>query len=191
MWRKEDGKPLGQGDISTGSVHPTTTVGSPGPGAKDSPGAIGMSSKVVACVSQGIRIKGEVTGTEDLFVDGQIEGKLALGNCTLTIGPNATVKADVSAREVVVRGRVNGKVEGSERIQIWHSARVSGDMKAQRISIEEGAELHGKMEAGKPPSKVSDSPVLPGAKKVDAGKSKDATPDLDKPTSGAAVAGAD
>jgi cytoskeletal protein CcmA (bactofilin family) len=141
-------------------------------------------------VSQGIRIKGEVTGSEDLFIDGVIDGKVNLANSILTVGPNATVKADITSRELVIRGRTEGKLTASERIQIWHTARVQGDLKAERISIEEGAELHGKLEAGK----ASNSAPLAGLvshKKSDAQKPKDAMASDQKTASGVAGAGAD
>ena len=59
------------------------------------------------------------------------------------------MKAEITAREVVVRGRVEGKISGSEKIQVWNSARIHGDMKSERIAVEEGAELHGTMEVWK------------------------------------------
>jgi len=108
-------------------------------------------------VSQGIRIKGEITGSEDLFIDGTVDGKITVTNAVVTVGPNATVKAEIIGREVVVRGKVDGKLTASERIQIWSTARVNGDVKAEKIAIEEGAELHGKMEAGRQPDQSSDS----------------------------------
>jgi cytoskeletal protein CcmA (bactofilin family) len=111
-----------------------------------------------------------------------------LQNSVLTIGPNATVKADLSARELVIRGRVHGKLEGFDRVQIWSSARVDGDIRADRVAIEEGAELHGKMEAGKAPTRAAETS---GAKKSEASNTKTADSALEKPAPGAAVAGAD
>ena len=153
---------------------------------KDAFGGTQNASKAVGCVSQGIKIKGELTGTEDLFIDGSVEGKISLDNSVVTVGPNATVKADITAREVVVRGRVEGKVYGSERIQIWHTAKINGDMRSERISIEEGSELHGQMEAGK----LSSSAAEAFAKKPES-KVKEASSGGGKASSGAAVAGAD
>jgi hypothetical protein len=75
---------------------------------------LSVNSKVAACVSQGIKIKGELTGSEDLFVDGQVEGSITLTNSVVTVGPNASVKAEISAREVVVRGRVQGRITGTD-----------------------------------------------------------------------------
>lgn len=191
MWRKEDAKPQRSSEIPTGSVNPSASAGEGQSSGREAVAGPSISHKAVACVSQGIKIKGDVTGSEDLFVDGLVEGKVALGNSVLTIGPNAVVKAEVSARDVVVRGRVEGKLTGTERIQIWNSARVQGDMKAERISIEEGAELHGKMEAGKPTPNMTEKAKNEGPKKEEAKNPKDAKAPEGKPASGAAVAGAD
>lgn len=106
MWKKEDGKPQGVPEISTapaGAISTPSPISSP---VRETPPTVPVSSKAAACISQGIRIKGEVTGSEDLFVDGQVDGKLSLTNGSLTIGPNGLVKADVTAREVIVRGKL-------------------------------------------------------------------------------------
>src|SRR5271170_4358227 len=187
MWRKEDGKPAVSPETSMGSGSPATSF-SASSGAKDVPSNLPVSSKATACVSQGIKIKGEVNGDEDLFVDGQIEGKITLGKAVMTIGPNATVKADITAREVVVRGRVQGKLTGAERIQIWSTARVNGDLKADRIAIEEGAELHGNIEVGKLTSGAFDMPARP-SRPADANKKvENISAPIPPPKSGAAIA---
>jgi cytoskeletal protein CcmA (bactofilin family) len=192
MWRKEDGRAQGSPEISTGSANSTKTNPIVGTGSGKEPVVPAtVSPKAAACVSHGIKIKGEITGNEDLFVDGSIEGKLTFGNATVTLGPNATVKADITAKEVIVRGRVEGRLTGTERIQVWRSARVQGDLKAERISIEEGAELHGMLEAGKPPASASDKAGRESSRKTEANKPKDEGKAEDKPASGAAVAGAD
>jgi len=184
MWRKEDEKPQGSAGVPAGPAHFTTPAG---------PGLAGFtpasSSKAAACVSQGIRIKGEITGSEDLFIDGQIDGKVTVSNASVTVGPNATVKAEISAREVIIRGRVEGKLTAVERIQIWSTARINGDVKAQKVSIEEGAELHGNMEAGKLPTHVADGATP--FKKPDSAKPKDSGSGEKAASSGAAIAGAD
>jgi cytoskeletal protein CcmA (bactofilin family) len=84
-----------------------------------------------------------------LFVDGTVEGKLDFGNAIVTVGPNGKVKADISAREVIVRGEVDGKIEGTEKVQLWNSGRVVGEVRTERLAIEDGALLRGKVEAGK------------------------------------------
>ena len=141
-----------------------------------------VTSKSAACVTQGIKIKGELSGSEDLFIDGQVDGTVSFPNSIVTVGPNAKVKAEITAREVVVRGRVEGKISGSEKIQVWNSARIHGDMKSERIAVEEGAELHGTMEVGKSADRSQDVAKNASAKKVETGK---------QPSTGAAVAGAD
>jgi cytoskeletal protein CcmA (bactofilin family) len=159
MWKKEDSKAQGVPEISTGSGN---SAASPG-GAS---GSLPVSPKAAACISQGIRIKGEITGSEDLFVDGPIEGKLNLANGSLTVGPNGHIKADITAREVVVRGRVDGKIVGHERVQLWSTGQVLGEVQTQRLAIEDGAVLRGKVETGRPIDKGTEdrSAKAPAAK---------------------------
>jgi cytoskeletal protein CcmA (bactofilin family) len=157
MWKKEDAKPQGVADNS-----PAPAVSSKAPAATPasthlSPSALPVSTRAAACISQGIRIKGEVTGSEDLFVDGLVDGKLNLMNGSLTIGPNGFVKADVNAREVIVRGKIEGKVTGRDKVQLWSTGQVTGEVQTDRLAIEEGALLKGKVEAGKQPAKASET----------------------------------
>ena len=187
MWRKEDGRPQNPNEFPAGPVNSSSSPAL-GPANSKQLSSVPTSSNAVACLSQGIRIKGEITGSEDLFIDGNVEGKVTFRNAVLTVGPNASVKADIDAREIVVRGRVEGKLDGSERVQIWHTAKVNGDIRSSRIAIEDGAEFRGKVEAGKAPSRPADN--LP-AKKFDNAKPKDADANREKPAPGAAVAGAD
>ena len=165
MWRKEDQRSGGP-EISTPPTNsasvPSTTIG-----GSHSPAAPQLSGKGAACISQGIRIKGEVTGSEDLFIDGQLDGKLDMGNASVTIGPNGKVKADIQAREVVVRGQVDGKVIARERTQIWNTGQVAGEVQTDRIAIEDGGVLRGKVEAGKSKGKTDarDASTPAGGKK--------------------------
>jgi len=161
MWRKEDSKPSGSADASSVPAAPAgvtpiaSSVATPKSSlAPSSPATI--SPRTSASISQGIKIKGEVTGSEDLYVDGQVEGKLNLTNGTLTIGPNGVVKADVDAREVLVSGRIDGNITGRDRIQLSSTGQVSGEVRTERLAIEEGAMLRGKVEAGKVPSKIAE-----------------------------------
>ena len=188
MWRKED--PQSPSENFAKPSNPTPGAGPMTNNPKDAFGGTQNPSKSVGCVSQGIKIRGELTGTEDLFIDGNVEGKISLNNSIVTVGPNAVVKADITAREVVVRGRVEGKLYGSERIQIWNTAKINGDMKSERISIEEGSELHGQMEAGKLSSAAAEAFVTGPTKKSDS-KVKETSSGEGKASSGAAVAGAD
>jgi cytoskeletal protein CcmA (bactofilin family) len=177
--------------FSTASGHAATSGVSMTINPVQTTGIPPVTSKVAACVSQGIKIKGELTGSEDLFIDGQIEGSITLTNSVVTVGPNAKVKAEINAREVVVRGRVDGKVTGTEKIQVWNTARINGDMKSERIAVEEGAELHGTLEVGKVSDRFADMSKGASAKKAENVKTNSASSSEEKPSSGAAVAGAD
>jgi cytoskeletal protein CcmA (bactofilin family) len=107
----------------------------------------------VAHIGKSVVIKGELSGSEDLYVDGNVEGKIELRNHSLTVGANGNVKADVTAKSVVIQGKLDGTVIASDRVELRKSAVVTGDLTTQRIAIEEGAFLKGKVdvqrEAGK------------------------------------------
>lgn len=155
MWKKEDSKSQAVPEISTApAVNPPVASAA---SSRENPSSPPISPRATACISQGIRIKGDVKGSEDLFIDGCIEGKLDMGDVSLTVGPNGTVKADISAREVVVRGRVEGKIVGREKVQLWNTGFVIGEVQTQRLSIEEGGTLRGKVEAGKLPVKAPEA----------------------------------
>src|SRR5690349_21611709 len=150
MWRKEDGRPQNSSENSTSSMNANTPPAA-APANSKQLNSVPAPASGVASLSPGIRIKGEITGSEDLFIDGNVEGKVTFRNAVLTIGPNASVKADIDAREIMIRGRVEGKLDGSERVQIGNTAKVIGDIRSSRIAIEDGAEFRGKVEAGKAP----------------------------------------
>ena len=157
MWKKEDGKVQSVPEISTAPVSvPSAPVSNAAP-VRETPPSAPVSPRAAACISQGIKIKGEVTGSEDLFVDGQVDGKLNLTNGSLTIGPNGIVKADVTAREVIVRGKVDGKVSGRDKVALWSTGQVNGEVQTDRLAIEDGAMLRGRVEAGKQPGKSDEA----------------------------------
>src|SRR5260370_18855962 len=138
MWKKDDSKPEGvSGNPATPAISATsssTTIAS----TTSQSGALPTSSRAAACISQGIKIKGEVTGSEDLFVDGHVDGKLNLANGSLTIGPNGNVKAHVHAREMIVRGKIEGKVSGRDRVQLWSTGQGTGGVETGRFALEGG-----------------------------------------------------
>jgi cytoskeletal protein CcmA (bactofilin family) len=94
----------------------------------------------------------------------------------VTVGPNGKVKADISAREVIVRGEVDGKIEGTEKVQLWNSGRVTGEVRTVRLAIEDGALLRGKVEAGKAQSRNAENRTKNAPSDAsEAGKSNSAT----------------
>ena len=99
--------------------------------------------KSMANIGQSIVFKGELSGDEDLVIDGQVEGSVQLTNNELTVGANGHLKAEVQAKSIVVVGRVSGNLSASERIEIQATGIVDGDIKAPRLLIQEGAVLNG------------------------------------------------
>ena len=97
----------------------------------------------VVRIGQSIRIKGELTGKENLVIDGQVEGKLSLEQHSLTIGTNGRVTADIRAKDVVVNGQVTGNITATDRIEISESGSVQGDLRAQRVALADGATFRG------------------------------------------------
>ena len=100
-------------------------------------------------IGKSLVIKGELSCSEDLYIDGRVEGAIdPRGNC-LTIGPNGHVKANVNACAVVVQGELEGSIQASDRVDLKQSAVVMGDIAAQRISIDEGAYMKGSVDIQK------------------------------------------
>ena len=103
----------------------------------------------VAHIGKSVLIKGELSGSEDLYVDGEVEGNIDLNEHSLTIGPHGRVRANVKARDVVVHGKVDGSVYGTERVELKRSAVLVGDIATQRIVIEDGAYFKGAIDIRK------------------------------------------
>jgi cytoskeletal protein CcmA (bactofilin family) len=96
-----------------------------------------------ATIGKSLVIKGEVTGSESLYIDGRVEGSINLSGNRVTIGRNGVVSANISAREIVVLGKVRGNLTASDRVDIRSDGSLTGDVVAARISIEDGAFFKG------------------------------------------------
>ncbi|HTS34900.1 MAG TPA: polymer-forming cytoskeletal protein [Candidatus Solibacter sp.] len=96
-----------------------------------------------ATIGRTLVIKGEISGSEALYVDGRIEGKITMPESRVTIGRNGKVDASIQAREVIVMGKVTGNIECSDRVDIRSEGSVHGDISTTRISVEDGAALKG------------------------------------------------
>src|SRR6266704_5781869 len=119
-----------------------------------------------AHIGKSVSIKGELSGSEDVFVDGQVEGSIQLSGNSLTIGPNGRVRANVAVKSVTVGGSLEGNIQASERTELRKTAVVNGDVQTQRIAIEEGAYFKGKLEitaAGKPGAASGSAVAASGA----------------------------
>ncbi len=108
----------------------------------------------VAHIGKSVLVKGELSGSEDLYLDGEVEGNIDLRGHSLTIGPNGRVRANVNARDVVVHGKVEGNLRAADRIELKKSAILVGDIFTQRIVIEDGAYFKGGIDIQKPETKA-------------------------------------
>ena len=91
-------------------------------------------------------IKGDITGGEDILVQGRVEGTIRLDDHNLVVGPNGDISADVTAREIEIDGNIEGDITGHEKIIVRSSGRVKGNMKAPKVVLEEGSQFRGSVE---------------------------------------------
>ena len=99
-----------------------------------------------ATIGKSVQIRGEVRGSEDLLIEGFIEGTVTLEGSRLTVGANARVQADIQARDIILLGTVIGNVTATGRVELRSGANLTGDIKASRLSIEENAGFAGKVD---------------------------------------------
>jgi len=118
------------------------------------PSAPVPSAQDQATIGKSLVIKGEVAGSESLYIDGRIEGSINLPGNRVTIGRNGVVSANITAREIVVLGKVRGNMIASDRVDIRNEGSLTGDVVAQRISIEDGAFFKGGIDIRKPGQKA-------------------------------------
>jgi cytoskeletal protein CcmA (bactofilin family) len=105
----------------------------------------GVAHERMTLIGKSLVIKGELSCSEELYVDGEVEGVIDPKGNRLTIGPNGRVKANVSASAVIVQGRLEGNIQVTDRVDLKESAVVTGDIAAQRFSIDEGAYFKGRV----------------------------------------------
>lgn len=179
MWKRDDAV-AGQPQQGGAAAAPQQTQAK-GSGQESSKVNIGKS----------VIIKGELSGSEDLTIEGQVDGKIELRQNVLTIGPNGRIKAEIFAKAVVVQGEVVGNVTATEKVDIRDAGSVDGDLAAPRVAIADGAHFRGsidmKREGGaavKADAKPAQAPQAQAAKPAEA---KPATPNT--PAAGAPAAG--
>ena len=122
---------------------PSEPTGAPRP-------AVAASTADQATIGKSLVIKGEVTGSESLYIDGRVEGSINLAGNRVTVGRNGVVSANINAREIVVLGKVRGNLTASDRVDIRSDGSLTGDVVAARISIEDGAFFKGGIDIRKP-----------------------------------------
>src|SRR3954463_16491052 len=146
-------KPITQ--HSAAADAPAQKASAPSLAASHGAAPVSASSQEQASIGKSLVVKGEVSGSESLFIDGRVEGSINLPGNRVTIGRNGVVAANITAREVVVQGKVRGNMMASDRVDIRNDGSLTGDVVAQRISIEDGAYFKGGIDIRKPGQKVN------------------------------------
>ncbi len=172
MWRKpEDAKPA----TPVANVPTATPAPVPVPAPRVEPSVrtvAGLTAEVVqpsgGIITSTILIKGAVSGSEDLYSVGEVQGTIELSNGRVTIGPHGKIAADVDAREIVIRGKVTGSLMGRDRVEIGSTGEVRGDISTQRISIGEGAQMHSKVQIDRPDNSQKNRPAANSSSAVPA-----------------------
>ena len=118
---------------------------------------------VAARIGKTVVIRGEVTGAEDLTIDGRVEGTVQLSGNRLTIGPNANVAADLMAKDILILGQVQGNVVASGRVELRAGCRVEGDLCALRLAVEDNAVFRGKVDLTQGAPKGPGAAIAPEA----------------------------
>ena len=127
----------------------------PKPPSTPRPASPAINTQEQATLGKSLVIKGEVTGSESLYIDGRVEGSINLPGNRVTVGRNGVVSANIAAREIVVLGKVRGNMTASDRVDIRGEGSLTGDVVAQRISIEDGAYFKGGIDIRKPGQKAN------------------------------------
>lgn len=153
-WRKEEQRPASVSELeedSASAAQPESPVVPARVVSKEvfSVEAVRPFDKLradVANIGKSVIIKGELSGSEDLYLDGEVEGSIELQGHNLTVGPNGRVRAGIHAKGVIVHGKVDGNVCSAERVELKQSAVFTGDIVTQRIAIEDGAYFKGSVD---------------------------------------------
>ena len=154
MWKPSQPEPS-----SAPPAPPEPVRTAPPASTVDSANRAGATAADQASISKGLFIKGEISGSESLFIDGKVEGSINLNGNRVTVGRNGQVAASITAREVVVIGKVRGNVTASDRVDIRAEGALTGDVAAARISIEDGAFFKGGIDIRKPEAKPVPAPA--------------------------------
>ena len=139
--------------------HAMPPVASPAPAFSPqvTKNVIAHDTSAPSSIGSGLKISGELSGSSDLYVDGEAQGKIALLDSRITIGPNGRVQADIEAREIIVEGTVQGNLKARESVRLGSASKVQGSVMTPRISIDDGAKLRGKVEMTK--TEATASPI--------------------------------
>lgn len=164
MWKRDEAvKPTGSQPMPAAPVAHTQQQTST-PAAPQVESRRQQIERDVVNIGKSVVIKGELNGSEDLTIEGHVEGKIELKDHVLTIGPNGKIKAQVFAKSVIVLGEVNGNVTASEKVDIRDGGSVDGDIVSPRVAIAEGAHFRGSVDMqrrGPQPGQAGTQPQRP------------------------------
>ena len=162
MW-----KPTQTGSTPSHTVPEPSRPQPPAPASFETARTAAPSTADQATIGKGLLIKGDISGSESIFIDGKVEGSINLPGNGVSVGRNGQVAASINAREIVVLGKIRGNVSASDRVDIRAEGSLSGDVSAARISIEDGAYFKGGIDIRKPEPKAAPAaaPVAPEAPK--------------------------
>ena len=146
MWKRDEAvKPAAPG-VAAGPSAPIQPSHASVPAAPPETRRPQAADRDIVNIGKSVVIKGELNGSEDLTVEGHVEGKIELRDHVLTIGPNGKIKAQVFAKSVIVLGEVNGNVTATEKVDIRDGGSVDGDIVSPRVAIAEGAHFRGSVD---------------------------------------------
>ena len=148
MWTRDESvrPPAGRDAAGVQPPPPTATPGASVAHGADIEGRRHMETRDVVNIGKSVVIKGELNGSEDLTVEGHVEGKIELKDHVLTIGPHGRIKAEIHAKSVIVLGEVTGNIAASEKVDIRDNGSVDGDIVSPRVAIAEGAHFRGSVD---------------------------------------------
>ena len=160
MWKRDESvKPAGPQPGTPAGAPPASAPGAGSSGSQ--PEARRQIERYMVNIGKSVVIKGELNGSEDLTIEGHVEGKIELKDHVLTIGPNGKIKAQVFAKSVIVLGDVHGNITASDKVDIRDSGSVDGDIVAPRMAIAEGAHFRGSVDMQKKQAAQAAAPAQP------------------------------
>lgn len=167
MWKRDEGVRPATPSPAAPSVPPAQAPAAEPAVAPQRPASY---VRDIVNIGKSVVIKGELSGSEDLIIEGQVEGKIELRQNVLTIGPNGKIKAQIFAKAVVVQGEVVGNITATEKVDIRDNGSVDGDITSPRVAIAEGAHFRGSIDMQRGGAKAAEA--RPAADARPAGEAK-------------------
>lgn len=165
MWKKDDATAVAEHDVNT----------TPRPTPPSRPAQQPSVAGGRATIGPSITIRGEVSGDEDLLIEGKVDGSVDLELHSVTVGGAGRVKANITARVVTVEGEVEGDLKAQEQVILRSAARVKGDITAPRVVLEDGSNFRGLVDMGDPDSGGASTTAATNSRSIDTGKASPTT----------------